>query len=262
MSRPDYPSTSGLVVAVALNLLVLAVAAILPQGNSPEKLTIGTIDGLVRFEGTPPPSRPIHTEVGTLVPHPSVVVGPRGRLANVLVWVSKGLDSEQAASMFAPRALLDQRQYTFVPRVVVVQVGHPLAIRNSDPMMQCTKFTSTDNGVFSIGLPGQSPLVYERIFDRPEIGIRVSGEMHPWMRAYVHVLEHPYYAVTGEDGRFRFAKLPAGKYELSFWHESLALVPDKPKARKHNGIYYLDVTVGDRSIRPIVVTYSRASLEY
>ena len=253
MSRSDCPPTSGLVVAVALNVMVVAVAAIWFPGDPPVKLTIGTIDGLVRFEGTPPLSRPIHTAVGALPPQPSVAVNPRGRLGNVLVWISRGLDAEPSESLSAPRALLDQRHYAFVPRVVVVQVGQPLAIRNSDPTMQRAKFSSTHNGVFSIGLPGRSTLEYERIFDRPEIGIRVSGERHPWMRAYVHVVEHPYHAVTGEDGRFRFAKLPAGKYELSFWHESLALEPDKQK---------VVVTVGERPIKPIVVTYSRASFEH
>jgi hypothetical protein len=47
--------------------------------------------------------------------------------------------------------------------------------------------------------------------------------MHPWMSAYIHVLPHPFFAMTGEDGTFKIRGLPPGEYELTVLHESSAL---------------------------------------
>ena len=67
--------------------------------------------------------------------------------------------------------------------------------------------------------PGEAPLL--RKFLQPEIMIRVKCNIHPWMRAWIGVVDHPYFAVTGADGNFTLANLPPGKYTLEAWQEEL-----------------------------------------
>ncbi len=58
-----------------------------------------------------------------------------------------------------------------------------------------------------------------RKFDKPEVMVKFKCDVHPWMNAYAGVLTHPFYAVTGDDGSFKIANLPAGEYVIEAWHE-------------------------------------------
>ena len=246
--------TVRIVAAVALNVFVVGVLVYF--AGRILRPPVGTIIGVVRFDGTPPADRPMRTASATLSPQSSIEVGPDGGLAHVFVWVSNGPENEGQARRKEP-VLLEQRQDGFAPRIVAVQAGQPLAIRNRSSTARRMKFISTNNGVFSVRIPNQR-LVYQRIFDEPEIGIRLHGESrleqpgaspggYPGGRAYVHVVEHPFHAITGRDGRFSITNLPAGRYELSFWHESLALMPDPVSIE----------LMGNRPVETIVVTYGQ-----
>jgi hypothetical protein len=59
----------------------------------------------------------------------------------------------------------------------------------------------------------------ERSFPAAEIMIPVSCDVHSWMSAYVGVVDHPYFDVTGDDGAFELPNLPPGEYEIEAWHE-------------------------------------------
>ena len=62
-------------------------------------------------------------------------------------------------------------------------------------------------------------MTIKKRFQAPEIMARVKCDVHPWMAAYVGVVEHPFFAVSGEDGSFSIDGLPAGDYVLEAWHE-------------------------------------------
>jgi len=70
------------------------------------------------------------------------------------------------------------------------------------------------------------------IFDKPEI-VEVTCDLHPWMKAWVVVAAHPFYAITGADGQFAFENLSPGQYRYQAWHERLGTVSGQ-------------VTVGDQ----------------
>jgi uncharacterized protein (DUF2141 family) len=101
--------------------------------------------------------------------------------------------------------------------VVGVQAGQDVEIRNSDPTLHNVHAMSKDNPAFNIAQPKKG-MTTTRKFTHAET-FKVKCEVHPWMSAYIAVFNHPYFAVTGEDGSFSLKSLPPGEYTLEAWHE-------------------------------------------
>jgi hypothetical protein len=108
----------------------------------------------------------------------------------------------------------------FVPRVVGVQTGQVLDVRNSDKVSHNIHPMPKNNREWS---QEQAPGVpdIEHKFPRPEIMIKVKCNIHSWMRTFIGVVSHPYFAVTGPDGSFELKNLPPGDDSLATWHETL-----------------------------------------
>jgi len=181
------------------------------------------ISGTVRLTGTPPPEIPIQLDAtcGSLQPKPITtrhyVVTQDGRLANVLVYIKAGLrDLNLPLSTNQP--VLDNTGCLFEPYVMGVQTGQKLKIKNSDPVLHNVHSTHRINNEFNVALP-PGHRILERSFARPEIFVQLKCDVHPWMFAYVGVLAHPFFAVTDDEGAFRFPPgLPAGKYLVAAVH--------------------------------------------
>ena len=142
----------------------------------------------------------------------------RGALANVFVYIQQGLEGKQ----FRPAAeavTIDQRGCWFYPRVVGIVTGQSLTVKNSDPVAHNIHPRAHMNREWN---QSQSPGagIHAR-FARPEIMIRVKCDIHSWMRAWIGVVDHPYFAVTGADGDFEIGNVPAGEYTLEAWQELL-----------------------------------------
>ncbi len=105
----------------------------------------------------------------------------------------------------------------FEPYMMGVVAGQTFQIRNSDPTMHNVHATPKINREFNLGQPLQGQ-VTERSFPLPERFIRLKCDVHPWMFAYVGVVDHPHFAVTGKDGSFKLPNLPAGKYTIEAFH--------------------------------------------
>lgn len=131
-----------------------------------------------------------------------------------------------------PLVQMDQQQCVFIPRVVIVPVGGTVEFLNSDRLLHNLRTRNTQNPAFNRTQPKGRTIPIA--FTKPEI-IRVDCELHPWMRAWVVVAAHPFYALTNEQGEFVLANVPPGKHSLQFWHESLGTVTH-------------DVTVADGSV--------------
>ena len=234
---------------VALFTTVTALAAAAPQ--APEKKLLppvnvggldakdgtGAITGVVRFKGQKPEPKPL-TEIagnafckqcykeGELPLRDDVVVGKAAdgsdTLQNVLVYVSKGLPDDAEFDPPSKPVVLDQIACVYTPHVVAVMAGQTLEIRNSDPTLHNVMTQPRENPPFNVGMPVKDQVI-KKVFKAPEFRMNFRCFMHPWMSAYVHVLEHPFFAVTAADGSFTLQGLPPGEYELTALHESSAL---------------------------------------
>lgn len=186
-------------------------------------LGTATVKGVVKFTGKPPRQRAVDTsaepkcaEHGKVVDE-SVVVNPDGTLKNVFVWVKQGLEDWKFPTPTEP-AVLDQRGCTFHPRVQGVLAGQPLSIRNDDPFLHNVHVFAKKNRGFNMGQPKKGMEAVKK-FTRPEVMMSVKCDVHGWMRSFIGVVAHPYFAVTGTTGAFELKNLPPGEYTVEAWHE-------------------------------------------
>lgn len=142
-----------------------------------------------------------------------------GKLGNVFVYVKTGLEGKTFPTP-TEKKVLDQQGCQYHPHVFGIQVGQPMSIKNSDATLHNIHSLPKSNSEFNQGQPIQN-MEFDHTFDKAEVMVPFKCDVHPWMNAYVGVLTHPYYAVSGEDGTFAIDKLPAGTYTLEAWHEEL-----------------------------------------
>jgi plastocyanin len=190
--------------------------------------TAGSVAGKVTFSGTKPAVKMISMEAdagcqaanaGHSVPDPSVLVSKSGALANVFVYIQSGLEGRK----FQPPAdpvVLDQHGCMFTPRVLGLQAGQPLVLKNGDAVSHNIHPLPKNNREWNQEQAPNAAEVQHK-FAREEVMVPVKCNIHNWMHAYIGVLEHPYFAVTGADGSFEIRNLPPGDYTLTAWQEKL-----------------------------------------
>lgn len=142
-----------------------------------------------------------------------------GRLANVFVYVKSGLEGKSFPAP-AEKKRVDQHGCLFTPRVLGTQVGQVVEFTNGDATLHNVHALPVSNEESNDPQAQGMPPV-DRSFSKPEVMVPVRCDIHPWMVAYIGVLPHPYYAVSGEDGTFSIPNLPPGRYTLEAWHEKL-----------------------------------------
>jgi plastocyanin len=188
------------------------------------------ITGTVTLNGTPPPERAItplkddptcgkfYTEMPTT--H-FFVVGPNKELADVIVML-KGVSGKSTGAS-APPAVLDQKGCLYGPQILAIQTNQKLLVRNSDPVLHNVHVTPAASGnkeENQAQMPGSPDLTFT--FPAAENFLRVKCDVHPWMFAWITVVDSPYFAVTGKDGTFKISNVPPGKYTLTALHRKAA----------------------------------------
>jgi hypothetical protein len=142
------------------------------------------------------------------------------------VYLPKSPAGAQLPSGPLPEIAFDQKVCMFVPRCLVAMAGQTVMVLNSDNLAHNTHTFPSRNPQFNttVSTGKGVPLVYSRSEQSP---VRVVCDFHPWMGAYHLPLDHPYGAVSGPDGRFEIAGLPAGRHEFTVWHEAAGRVDNK-----------------------------------
>ncbi len=197
--------------AEALNALLGALFSESQTGDDS-----GQITGSVRFTGTIPPPRRVETNDGTTIEIADLRVDPQTKgLAEVLVFV----ENPPLTKSPPPRqaAVIDQVNWLFRPRVVGVVAGQEVRFENNDTCNHSVQTQSSNptNQINAAAGPGV-PIIHR--FEAQRDPIPVSCALHPWMRAYLFVSPHPFFAVTDERGEFALPKLPPGEYRLRWLH--------------------------------------------
>jgi plastocyanin len=149
----------------------------------------------------------------------TVSVGTAGALQNVFVYVKDGLGNRAFPVPTTP-VVLDQKGCRYVPHVLGIQVGQPFEILSSDNTLHNVHAMPESNREFNKAhqLAG---IKHTHVFSTREVMVPFKCDVHKWMTAYVGVLDHPFYAVTGADGAFELKGLPPGTYTIEAWHETL-----------------------------------------
>lgn len=140
-----------------------------------------------------------------------------GSVRNVFVHIKEGLEGRTFAPASEARAL-DQKNFQFVPRVQGLRVGQALKVTSGDPSLHNVNASPFNNPAFNDSIYQGEEKTYR--FGAPEIMIAIQCNLHPGMKAYVGVVEHPFFSVTGEDGAFEIGGLPPGEYTLEAWEEN------------------------------------------
>lgn len=185
----------------------------------------GSVTGKVSFTGTPPVPALIDMNADPFCagmhPEPVMtedgVVNSDGTLKNVFVYVKQGAEGQTFETPTTP-ATIDQKGCHYAPHVFGMQVNQPLQIINSDSTLHNVHGMPKETKEFNLGMPIQG-MKLTRKFEKPEVMVKFKCDVHPWMNAYIGVLPHPFYSVTGVDGTFKLENLPAGDYVIEAWHE-------------------------------------------
>jgi len=205
----------------------LQVGSLLVVGLSAQLATAGDITGSVKLTGTAPEER----EISTMDPlcrklHPDglpttrfFMTGADGGLADVVVYL-KGAAGKSSGAAADPLTL-DQTKCEYVPYVAAAQTGQTIRVLNSDPLMHNVHPMPVNKAAGNkednkVQMAKAAPLDFS--FPAEEMFLKFKCDVHPWMFSYVSIFDHPHFAVTDENGKFKIGNVPAGKYTLVAHH--------------------------------------------
>lgn len=207
----------------------------------------GTITGEVKFVDSPP--KLLSTKVtkdqdycGETLPNETYLIDANGGLKNVVLFI----ESPPSGKPVDPQKenLLYNDGCRYAPRVLALQKGERLRVRSHDPKLHIPHGYLGERTVFNLSLPFKNTTIDATAKIR-EVGImKVVCDTHAWMLGFVHVFDHPFFAVTNEQGVFSISDLPSGSYVLKAWHED-------------GGIRTQEITIPDSGDVRVVFEFGR-----
>lgn len=229
--------TISVILTAAMMLLVVACGRKKPAADKEgagdgaakpayaSKNDEGTITGKISLDGAPAAAKKIDMSQdancaaapGDKMTDDAVVTD--GKLENVFVYLKGGPIDRYTFPTPSDPVTLDQQGCRYHPRVLGLQVNQPLKVVNSDNTTHnvhpSPKLNQEWNQMQAQGAPA-----IEKKFGRAETLIPVKCNQHPWMKASIGVLAHPYFAISAKDGTYTIKNVPPGSYKLVFWHET------------------------------------------
>jgi plastocyanin len=205
-----------------------AATAWAPKGDE------GTITGKINLTGTPPAPQKIDMsqDANCASKNPNAttetVVAKDGKLEYAFVYIKDGTlaDGKKIGdySFKTPdtEVVLDQNGCHYVPHIIGMQPNQKLKVTNSDPTghnIHALPNKSSGNEEWNESQPSGAGPIVDKTFKRSEILVPVKCNQHPWMKAYIGVVKHPFFAVSKEDGSFEIKGVPPGTYTVVAWHE-------------------------------------------
>ena len=213
-----------------LTILFLTQGILLAHcdGCAPEvKSTEGTLIGNVKYQGKVPKAKPLKMDADPIcgsshestVFTESFIVDEDLNIKNVLVWLK---DVEYSGDVPGTPAILDQKGCVYNPHVLGVVKGQKVLIKNSDETLHNIHSMANKNDQFNFAMPS---VVKEKetTFNIVEEPFYIKCDVHPWMKSWVLVQDHPFFAVTDKEGNFKIEHIPPGTYEVIAWQEKFKM---------------------------------------
>lgn len=197
-----------------------------PQTQKSGELNVygkSTIKGVVNFKGEVPQSQKLSLPTACAEQFDGDVYlddikVKNGKLENVLVHISRGLEGKVYDDTPTEEVEIDQVGCIYIPRVVGVRVRQPVTYINSDPIYHNIRAVTKKNRRFNKNMPYKDQRITVK-FKKPELALVTKCDVHPWMGVFVNIFDHPFFDVSQEDGTFEIKNLPRGKYTLTLVHE-------------------------------------------
>lgn len=227
------------VVSCVLCCALICVLA--TSSRADDKPQWATIKGQVVFPAGKAIPKPAPLNVNTDKEHclkggpildESILVNPDNRgIKNVVVFLRPNNKNANAAftkEQIHPEdtkrkpaeVVIDQPCCMFIKRVTVARVGDTLVVKNPAPVPHNFFWNSGNNGEFNPTIAAKNEWKMPKAFVLESPPIEYKCTIHGWMKGYVRVFDHPYYAITDADGKFEIKNAPAGKFRIVCWHEN------------------------------------------
>ena len=162
----------------------------------------------------------------------SVLVDPKSRgIKNVVVYLRPDDATGKVdfpkenihpadAKRKAEEVVIDQPCCMFVNRVTCARVGDTIVVKNPAPVAHNFFWDSANNGSHNPTIAAKTDWKMPAALVKEAPPIQYKCSIHGWMTGYVRIFDHPYYAITDEDGKFEIKNAPAGKFRIVYWHET------------------------------------------
>lgn len=272
-SRPAETDSTADDPGVDQNLVAIDEAAVQGASRSEEErpaTLTGSLIGRIIFDGKRPVSNQLSIApyIETLdgqrhpsaerehfskidIPDETLVVGKGGGVANVLIWIrSKDIPKPTAPAEALPPAVIRAKDGRFQPHALAFWSAAPLKIVNEMlPYAMNFNWSPLQGAAHNPLLSADKP-EFQLTANAQTLPVRVSSNMQPWMRGWVLPLDHEYFSVTGEDGRFDIAQIPPGTWEFALWHEGPGWLRT---ARFPSGRFTFKIRPGDNSLGDVLI---------